>query len=238
MDILPYITSDNFRFIKPLQRLPSFVTAYLYDHPRLQTCVEQWNAADKQNTTLRKELSGLACKRFSTLAIGVLLQKLVAQLPLEQCYLNIGTWYGFSLFAGMYGNADKQCIGIDDFSLSHAVRDPFYRDFARLRSPAHAFHEMDFRRYLRMEHQCPIGLYAFDGPHDEQSQYDALTLAEPFFAKNCIIIVDDTNWPEPRSATERFLQERPHRYDIIADVPTAFDRHPTLWNGLMILQKR
>lgn len=237
MDVEQYISHRSFRFLKPSTPLPAAFTTLLYRHPRIASRLECTNTANVRDASLREALSTIAKHRLSTLRIGILLQRFVEQMPEGTCYLNIGVWYGYSFFAGMHNNPDKRCIGVDNFCLSDTVKQGFYETFSTLESPIHTFVEADFCNYLTTMHTEPIGVYFFDGPHDYQSQYDALTMAEPFFAPGCIILVDDTNWQEPREATEQFLRERDGAYELLADVRTACDRHPTFWNGLMILRK-
>lgn len=69
------------------------------------------------DAALTNELAALcAMPRMSTFAIGALINHAVRELPRETAFLNIGIWCGFTLLAGMLGNPDKRCIGVDNFS--------------------------------------------------------------------------------------------------------------------------
>lgn len=89
---------------------------------------------------------------------------------------------------------------------------------------------------MTKKHTEKIGVLFYDAAHDEKSQFDALMMSDPFIAKGGIIIVDDTNWDEPRNAVQRFLELK-KEYRILLDKRTADNCHPTFWNGFMVLEK-
>ena len=174
--------------------------------------------------------------RMSTLALAAIINRAVAQMPEDQAYLNIGVWNGYSFLAGMLGNSHKRCIGVDNFSQFGGPEDDFRRRFEKYRSPAHSFHDLDYEVYLRTQHKEPLGVYFYDGEHSYKNQYTGLRAAEKFFAPGCWILVDDTNWDEPREATLEFIRRSRRRYRLVLDVRTPYSGHPTWWNGLMLLQ--
>ncbi len=175
--------------------------------------------------------------RMSTLAIGGLINYAVSLLAEDEAYVNVGVWNGFSLLCGLVGNYDKLCIGIDNFSEFGGPKEEFMQRFERLHSPRHKFFECDYREYFSKIHQGKIGLYFYDGEHSYQNQLEGLLVAEPFFSQNCTILVDDTNWEEPRKATYDFLDRSQNNYEILLDVKTCTTPHPTWWNGLIVLQR-
>jgi hypothetical protein len=174
-------------------------------------------------------------ERMSTLAVASVINRAVATMPAGHSYINVGTWAGFTLRAGMYGNPDKTCVGIDDFSMFGGPREGFHSWFDRLRSPSHHFHEMDYRDYFDRVHEGPIGVYFYDGDHAYEHQLLGLQTAERFFGDECIVIVDDTNWPEPYEATFDFIAQSEREYTVLLDQQTVGNGHPTFWNGLLIL---
>jgi len=180
------------------------------------------------------------CKipRMSTFANGVIINKFVNDMPEDQAYVNVGVWQGFSFLAGLINNNNKKCIGIDNFSEFGGPRTEFLRRFNVLKSEIHSFYDMDYKFFFKKKCHDPIGVYFYDGAHDYNNQMTGLKIAEPFFAENAIILIDDTNWSEPYNATLDFINERKDLYEIIFDVKTAFPGHPTFWNGLMILRKK
>jgi hypothetical protein len=174
--------------------------------------------------------------RMSTFAVAALINNAVAQMPAGQAYVNVGVYAGFSFLAGMLENPARTCVGIDDFSWSNAARAGLRRRFEAMRSPAHRFHEMDYLDYFTNIQSEPIGVYVYDGDHAYDHQLRGLEIAEPFFADGCIVVVDDINWEAPREATIDFVARSERHYDVLMDRSTHDHAHPTLWNGLMVLQ--
>jgi hypothetical protein len=180
----------------------------------------------------------LEIPRMSTLAIASVINRAVAEMPEGQAFVNVGVWHGFSLLAAMAGNPRARCVGIDNFSEWGGPRDAFRDRFDRMRSDRHEFFEMDYKDYFARVHHGPIGVYLYDGEHSYENQVHGLEAAEPFFAEGCVVLVDDTNWEEPRQATLDFVAQRPGQYEVLADFRTHDTRHPTFWNGLLVVRKR
>lgn len=179
----------------------------------------------------------LSMPRMSTLAIGALLNQAVAEMPSDHCYVNVGVWHGFSLFAAAAGNDDKRCIGVDNFSEFGRAQQNFTRRFKQRRSNGLEFYAVDYREYFATYHRGEIGVYFYDGHHAYEHQLRGLQVAEPFFASGCLIFVDDTNFDAPRQATNDFLSASEHRYHCVMDRGTISAGHPTLWNGIIVLRR-
>lgn len=177
--------------------------------------------------------------KMSTFAIGALINKAVSEIPEDQCFVNVGVWHGFTLLAGMIGNHEKKCIGIDNFSEFGGPRLEFRKRYLEARSENHQFYELDYRQYFQSVHKSEnkIGFYIYDGAHDYENQLLGLTIAEPFLADDAMIMVDDTNWPDPYNATKEFMEKSKHNWEIILDEKTSENGHPTWWNGIMIIKK-
>jgi hypothetical protein len=179
-----------------------------------------------------------AVPRMSTLAIAAIINRGVGAMEGEAAFVNVGVWHGFTLLAGMAGNPARRCVGIDNFSQFLGPRAEFYARFRRWRTPQHAFYEMDYRDYFAHVHEGPIGFYLYDGDHGYDDQLQGLQLAEPFFAERCLVLVDDTNCAEPRQATLDFMARSRSTWRVLLDRTTAGNGHPTLWNGVMLLQRQ
>jgi methyltransferase family protein len=155
-------------------------------------------------------------------------------------FLNVGVWNGFTLLSGMIGNPDKPCVGVDNFSEFGGPREKFLRRFNKHKSANHNFYDIDYREYFSKVHSGKIGFYIYDGDHHYEHQMLGLRLAEPFFAKNCVVLVDDTNAvddTEPRQATLDFINHNKDKYEILLDAQTRWNGHPTFWNGILIFRK-
>lgn len=172
--------------------------------------------------------------KMSTYANAALIDKAVAAMPPGTAFVNVGVWHGFSYLAGIAANPDRPCVAIDNFSQFGGPKAEFLARFDGLKSPLHTFHEMDYEDYFATTHRGPIGFYIYDGEHSYRNQLRGLEAAEPFFADGCVVLVDDTNDPEPRQATLDFIARTPGRYKMLFDQTTAVNGHPTFWNGVMI----
>ena len=187
---------------------------------------------------MRRTLTN-ACRtpRMSTFAIGAMINRAVTQMDPGHAFVNVGVWHGFTLLAGMAGNADRRCIGVDNFSEFGGPREEFLARFNQARSPHHEFHDMDYQRYFADVHAGPIGFYIYDGEHSYANQLRGLEVAEPFLAPGCIVLVDDTNDDQPHRATLDFMAKHGNQYRVLTDRRTACNGHPTLWNGVTVIQR-
>jgi len=174
---------------------------------------------------------------MSSLAIAALIAEAVHRMRTDEAFVNVGVWQGFTLLCGMIPNPTKICIGVDNFSEFGGPRDAFLNRFQKHRTKSHRFYDMDYKAYLLNIHQGPIGFYIYDASHAYLDQLKGLQIAEPFFSETCVVMVDDTNWQEPREATLNFIAASSSRYEMLLDVKTRHNCHPTFWNGLMIFQR-
>jgi hypothetical protein len=175
--------------------------------------------------------------KMSTYAIGAMVNYGVSCMPSGTCFLNVGVWHGFSFLSGIVGNNDKKCIGVDNFSGFGGPKDQFIERFNRYKGSNHHFYEKTFSDYFSEVHDDPIGFYLYDADHNYRDQLFALQVAEPFFSKNCVILIDDINWKDPRKATLDFVDTSQNKYQILQDFRTPINGHPTFWNGIMVLQR-
>lgn len=176
----------------------------------------------------------LGIPRMSTYAVAALIDKAVSSLPGDAAFVNVGAWHGFSFLSGIASNPDKRCVCIDNFSQFGGPREEFLARFGAQRSPLHEFHEMDYEEYFAKVHKGPIGFYIYDGEHSYRNQLRGLEAAEPFFSDRCVVLVDDTNDPEPHRASMDFINRQPGRYRLVLDQRTGCNGHPTFWNGIMM----
>src|SRR6188472_81646 len=172
--------------------------------------------------------------KMSTLAIGAIINSAVSHMPEGQAFVNVGVWHGYSYLAGLHGNEEKPATGIDNFSQFGGPKDEFLARFEAQSSPRHSFVESDYRDFFR-DFSDPIGVYIYDGEHTYENQAEGLRVAESLMADGCIVIVDDTNWRQPRKATYDFIAQSSRDYSVLLDVRTS-GQHPTLWNGTLVLR--
>jgi hypothetical protein len=234
-----FASGIRFRWIQPDQQLGRWHARMRHQCDRIHFPLDLVVARlPEQGARLRRLLRPLCMMpRMSTFAIAAVINRAVALMPPDAAFVNVGVWNGFTFLAGLAGNADRRCVGVDDFSEFGGPKEAFLARFERRRSASHVFHEMDYRAYFADRHEGPIGVYLYDGEHGYENQLRGLETAERFFAPGCVIVVDDTNLPEPRRATFDFMAARPGGYTVLLDRTTAANGHPTFWNGLLVLQR-
>lgn len=237
-DFGEYVKGISFRFLQPTTRRPNGLRALAMALRGVGVHLEVMNTrlpcGQKEMAARLREVCRIP--RMSTFAVGAMINQAVSQLPEGEAFVNVGVWNGFTFLAGLAGNGGKRCIGVDNFSHKNSPRAKFLGRYEKFRGENHSFFEMGYQEYFEHVHHEPIGFYLFDGPHTYQHQLDGLRLAERFFAKNCIIMVDDTNWEQVRQANLDFIKQSPNKYRILLDVRTPNNGHLTYWNGEMVIQ--
>jgi hypothetical protein len=239
-----FLEEIDFRFIHPTQVPGKTYLRAEYRLRRIGVPLGLLNAKFPDNgLQITRSLWRLArVPGMSTFPLAGIINECVRRMPPDQTYVNVGTWQGFTLFAGMLGNPTRRCIGVDDFSEQWPefgpVRERFLRRFEDWRSPVHEFVDSDYVDYFENVHRGPIGVYLYDAEHSFENQLRGLEVAEPHFADGCLILIDDAYAPAPRAATESFMASRPGAYEVVLDRPVASKGHPTFWNGFLILRRR
>lgn len=175
--------------------------------------------------------------RMSTFAIAVIISRTVREIAQDTAYVNVGIWHGYSLLAGMLGNQQKKVVGVDNFSMFGGPKDYASNIFNKFKADNHFLFDLDYRDYFSNFHKGEIGFYFYDGDHSYENQIEGLRVAEKYFARNCIVMVDDINWEAPRRATLDFISESINKYEIILNYRTAWDGHPTFWNGILVFKR-
>ena len=232
-----FVNGIGFTLLQPEVQFDKFVSAISWKHPTILLEMMNTYIPGKEMHRTRSLYDLLNTPRMSTLAIASALDRAVASMNTKHCFVNVGVWHGYTLFSAMVNNPDKVCVGIDNFSEFGGPRAAFLQAFEQKRSANHFFHDMDYREYFKSGHTGKIGVYLYDGEHSYANQLEGLQVAEPFFADQCLIFVDDTNCAEPRQATLDFIATSSRKYEVILDAKTCQNGHPTFWNGLMVLQQ-
>lgn len=232
MTLQDFCQQITFTMLNPQQALLfKLPTPFLFELANTQT-----DLLDSKQK-LRLHFLNENIQHMSTLAIAFILNQAVKLMDPNLMYLNIGIWNGFSLWAGLLNNPDKQGIGVDNFLFWGGDYGACLLNQKKLGVQNSQIIKSDFIDYLKYQHQQAIGVYFYDGPHDYDHQVLALELAEPFWAENAVIIVDDINLPGPMQSIQDFFEPRPHLYQRIFEVKTASNNHPTFWNGISVWQK-
>ena len=201
---------------------------------RVESAIVDFGAEDAR---LRQALNPLLpIRRMSRLANAAVLNTAVREMDPAYAFVNVGVWNGFTFLAAMAGNGEKACLGVDNFSEFGGPKQEFLERFVGRRTPSHRFFDRDYVDFFAAGLDRPLGVYLYDGEHSYENQYRGLMIADPFYADDAIVIVDDTNLDRAREATLQFTADSRLEWEVVFARETASMRHPTLWNGLMILQ--
>ena len=238
-DYRDFLAGISFRWVRPDTPVPRQLASLLRRFDEIGLSFQFANTHVPPGEEARRDRirSIFRVRKQSTLALALIINRMVSDLPNGAAYLNIGVLHGFTLFAGMAGNAGKTCIGVDNGPRTMSPEGPFLRRFQRLKSDRHHFFGMGYVDYFQRAHRDPIGFYLYDADHSYEHQLLNLRLAEPFFTERCVVLIDDTNADPVRRATLDFLAQSRNRYETLLDVRTRQDRHPTWWNGALLLRR-
>jgi hypothetical protein len=233
MDYKSYISGISFSFIEPFDSgIGLFTNAGIPSSVDIRNTTLPYN--DKESKETLQGICGIP--RMSTFAIGAIINLIVSNMPPDTAFVNIGVWHGYTFLCGLVDNSDKKCIGVDNFSEFDGPREAFLERFEIYKDKNHLFYDMDYLEYFSKVHNNPIGFYIYDGNHSKENQFKGLAVAEPFFAKDCLILIDDINWSEVRDGTDEFIRQSRHTYEVIAEERTVHNYHPTYWNGITLLK--
>jgi predicted O-methyltransferase YrrM len=181
-----------------------------------------------------------------------LLNLAVRHLPRDgsECYFEVGTFQGKSLIAAGLGNNGRLLVACDNFSLFDNPSQPKNKELLlnnlqryNLQHQVRFFDE-DFATSAtewQFRNLPPIGVYFYDGAHDEESQYNGIRLVEPLLADSAIVIIDD--WRHAmdsdsyaESGTRRALAQSKNNWRIDYILPAKFNGDKALWwNGVAVL---
>jgi hypothetical protein len=201
---------------------------------RIESAIVDFGADDAR---LRETLNPLLpIRRMSRLANAAVLNTAVREMDPARAFVNVGVWNGFTFLAAMAGNGERACLGVDNFSEFGGPKEAFLERFVGRRTPSHSFFDQDYVDFFAAGLDRPLGVYLYDGEHSYENQYRGLMIADPFYAEDAVIVVDDTNLDRAHEATLQFAADSRLEWEVVFDRKTAAMRHPTLWNGLMILQ--
>ncbi|MCC6696883.1 MAG: class I SAM-dependent methyltransferase [Candidatus Hydrogenedentes bacterium] len=165
-------------------------------------------------------------------------------LPPGEAYLEIGTYHGKSLISAMIGNPPRPTFACDNFSQfdvnSYDILSANLRRHDLFE--AVTFYDCDFLDIFTPERlPAPIGLYFYDGAHDEESQYRAIKEVEPFLADEALVLVDDWRFaPDSQSyaqaGTLRAVGDSTHAWQLLYDLPARCNGDLAMWwNGVGVL---
>lgn len=142
-----------------------------------------------------EKLTGLASPK-----VWHLLNNLCSQ---AENYLEIGTYMGSSLMAALYGNDHVSATAVDNFCMKPHTRGHFFNNTKNLKFK---FIEADCFT-IKFVTQSPFDLYFYDGRHDYEDQYKAITHFAPAMKSEFTFICDDWNNSHVREATFQGIKD-------------------------------
>jgi len=189
--------------------------------------------ADKLDSKIDAEymatLQGLSSPR-----VRHLLNNLASQV---NSYLEVGCYLGGTLKAAMYKN-DLYAAAIDNFSMSPGTKQQFYKNIEGL--PVDFF-ECDSFSFDVKKLKKPIELFFYDGCHNVDAQYKAVSYFLPALAERAVIVIDDWDMNKVRVGTNTALLDlkiKPvEKYELKgASGQSEEKRHLTWWGGLTVMK--
>lgn len=120
-------------------------------------------------------------------------------------YLEVGSWMGSTACSALYGNSVR-AVCIDNWSEFQGPRKEFEANIAKALSDTVQFDfvEADFRA-VDFPALGLFNVYMFDGPHEEQDQFDGIAKALAALEDEFVLIVDDYNWAAVAAGTQRAI---------------------------------
>ncbi len=192
----------------------------LHEHPR-----------DRNLSSLPKQIQGMATENKL-----MLLNLAAKNLAPGEAYVEIGCWHGLSLAGAALHNPNAPIYACDDFSQFNGTSAQLDTTIKQHTAPGQVqFYDMDFLSFLELAPWQParIGVYFYDGGHTFADQYQALDIVLPWLADQALVIIDDTNAGQVRSANKLFVSQVPE-LRLLSDVRTPGNEFPTWWNGIQI----
>lgn len=169
-------------------------------------------------------LDGMSGKKYR-----YFINKLVREIR-EPRYLEIGSWAGSTAASAIYGNS-LSALCIDNWSQFGGPKKAFMENIEKARGGGCNFRfiEEDFRSIDYKNINFDANIYLFDGPHEEEDQYDGVRLALPALKQEFVLIVDDWNWIAVRNGTRRAISDFSLTVESCVEIRTTTNEsHPCI----------
>ena len=208
---------------------------------RIKTAIEMADAGTSKVNQAVLDLDGMSSNRTRHFFNNIIKD--------DTRYLEIGTWKGSTLISALFENNPEFHIAIDNFSEFTGPRLDFHKNCRQLLGYENRANFLDagcFDIDPKDFGISSINTYFYDGKHDYEDQYKAITHYYDVLAKEFILIVDDYNWPQVQAGTLDALREKqveikymkhlPANTTTIqsANGPMTFGDKDLWWNGLFV----
>lgn len=209
---------------------------------RNEPCYAYWDSVVAQRVDLCPDVEGMMSIKKQQL-----LNLAFSHIDPGECYLEVGTYKGKSLISAMLNNPERPVFACDNFSeFDGNILDVTLGNLERyaLKDKV-TFYACDFDEiYCKQKLPVPIGLYFYDGAHEDEPQYQAIKKVEPFLADEALVLVDDWRYASDsgshaKAATIRAIGESQHDWRLMYELPARFNGDRAMWwNGVGVLYKR
>lgn len=166
----------------------------------IEDCLEN-NTSKLPNWIL--EMDGMSGRKYRHF-----INNLVNSLE-DPRYLEIGCWKGSTSCSAIFGNEVKSYC-IDNWSEFGGPKNVFCENVQKCADECNdieiIFEEADFRK-INYTEIGKYNVYLFDGPHEEEDQYDGLMYVQPALDDEFIFICDDWNWEKVRNGTMNAIKK-------------------------------
>ncbi len=193
------------------------------------------------------------CKRLSTPQIGYMLNIATKYLDIDECFVNLGVWEGYTFFAGGVDNHDKLVIGVDNFSEMNEekgasansisrkygkTKENFYYAYDFLKNDNLQFHERDWEFFLDnfkiLYPNKKIGAVFYDANHTASAHNIFFKKIKPLLSEKCVIFIDDLRYDFVREASNIFIKQNSD-FKILINIEVKQPRHPSWWAGFQVI---
>lgn len=179
---------------------------------------------------------------MTTANVTQLLNFAVECLEPGEVYCEVGCFRGATLVGALLNHPTCMAYAVDNFSEFDPTgenQQKLMQNLADFNLEEQVFFcNQDFEAFFadlrELQSSDRIGVYLYDGAHDYRSQLMGLLLAKPFLAERALIVVDDSNWDGVQQANWDFIAAHP-QCDLLLDLPTPTNGHPSFWNGIQVL---
>jgi len=184
---------------------------------KARTALQRAIAGDGKLPSEILDLQGMSGRKYR-----LFMNNLIGSLE-DARYLEVGVWMGSTLCSAIHGNK-AQALAIDNWSQFGGPAAQFFRNLSLFKTAEArvSFLESDYRG-IDFRTLGSFNIYLFDGPHTLEDQRDGIALALPALDRQCILIVDDWNWPQVRQGTMTSLREANITVDYMAEIRTTLD---------------
>jgi methyltransferase family protein len=163
----------------------------------------------------RLYLPALTTRRgFSSPRVEYLLNGLVAAMPEDEIYLEVGTLEGRTLEAAAVGNDEKRLVGCDPGD--KYVSTP--ADFP----PSVEFWPLPWWAVLPKLTGRPVGVAFYDGDHGAGATAEFIAALEPRLAADAVLVLDDWDRESVRAGALHAFR-RTDRWRLVAEMPEYGD---------------